>query len=202
MDYDYFFHPYDFKPSKNYCEKLFKIIEVIPAKPCHNKEICNFGAKVFRGATTMIAVSYWLIKVLCPKKIIYLGCDMNYKPNSNGNTHFYGKGSPDPLRKHISLKNLDAKLKRLWYFAQLNKVELYCYPNKSFSRLPYPQLNRDSYNYKFNFLEINKAKQIEKSILNEVCDNNFKRIENTKELVKKLELIDIHWQNSIKANEY
>ena len=49
---------------------------------------------------------YWALGALKPTIIAYLGCDMVYKGNK---THFYGKGTADPLRNDPTLKNLLSK---------------------------------------------------------------------------------------------
>ena len=42
-------------------------------------------------------------------------CDMHYP--ASGATHFYGQGSPDPLRADITLRSLEAKSARLMILA-------------------------------------------------------------------------------------
>lgn len=55
--------------------------------------------------------SYWALAALKPKVIAVLGCDMVYARASN--THFYGTGTADPLRKDVTLRSLEAKSARL-----------------------------------------------------------------------------------------
>jgi len=43
------------------------------------------------------------------------GCDMHYP--ATGQTHFYGQGTPDPLRPDITLQSLEAKSVRLMVMA-------------------------------------------------------------------------------------
>jgi hypothetical protein len=195
FEFDYFFHPYDFKPSRGFTGTRFRT-EIIPAKACNDQEISTFGPKAFRGATTMIAVSYWLIKVLRPKQITYIGCDMNYTPDKKGKTHFYGVGNPDPLRPHISLGNLGAKLKRLWYFADQNNVQLCRHPSQSFSRLPFLQSDR-GYSAHFDLQSVDQAILAEKSALPDVIGDDFARIERSVKLTAALNKIDQHWDSSI-----
>jgi hypothetical protein len=47
--------------------------------------------------------------------IAVLGCDMHYP--ATGPTHFYGTGTPDPLRADITLRSLEAKSARLMILA-------------------------------------------------------------------------------------
>lgn len=59
--------------------------------------------------------SYWALAALKPRVIALLGCDMVY--GGAKKTHFYGKGSADPLRADISLRSLEAKSARLMALA-------------------------------------------------------------------------------------
>ena len=61
---------------------------------------------------------YWALGALQPKVIAFLGCNMVY--DSAGDTHFYGKGAPDPLRKDVSLRSLEAKSARMALIAAEN----------------------------------------------------------------------------------
>jgi hypothetical protein len=61
--------------------------------------------------------AYWALADLKPTVIAVLGCDMNYP--KTGATHFYGTGTPDPLRTDITLRSLEAKASRLEALAAL-----------------------------------------------------------------------------------
>jgi hypothetical protein len=50
-----------------------------------------------------------------PAVMGFIGCDMVYP--AQGQTHFYGTGTADPLRVDISLRNLEAKSARLFLLA-------------------------------------------------------------------------------------
>jgi len=54
---------------------------------------------------------YWALDALRPRVMAFMGCDMVYP--TTGNTHFYGAGTADPLRKDITLQSLEAKSARL-----------------------------------------------------------------------------------------
>ena len=59
---------------------------------------------------------YWALGALRPSHISFIGCDMHYP--KTGKTHFYGKGTPDPLRDDISLMSLKAKSNRFLHISQ------------------------------------------------------------------------------------
>ncbi len=61
---------------------------------------------------------------------------------ATGPTHFYGQGTPDPLRRDITLRSLEAKSARLMVLAARQgcaMVNLSTGP----SRLVFPRANRD-----------------------------------------------------------
>ena len=66
----------------------------------------HFGGFVYAGGTMAFTAGYWALYKFKPHIIYYKGCDMVYKGEK---THFYGKGTADPLRKDKTLKNLLAK---------------------------------------------------------------------------------------------
>ena len=69
-----------------------------------------FGGFVYAGGTMAFTAGYWALYKFKPNLIGYIGCDMIY---NGSKTHFYGKGTPDPLRDDKTLKNLKAKSTRL-----------------------------------------------------------------------------------------
>lgn len=75
----------------------------------------HYGGFVYAGGTMAFTAAYWALGALKPAVIAMIGCDMVYP--STGNTHFYGTGAPDPLRKDISLRSLKAKSARLMALA-------------------------------------------------------------------------------------
>jgi hypothetical protein len=84
---------------------------------------------------------YWALHALHPRVIAVYGCDMHYP--ASGPTHFYGQGSPDPLRQDITLRSLEAKAARLMVLAARQgcaMVNLSTGP----SRLVFPRVSRGS----------------------------------------------------------
>lgn len=76
-----------------------------------------YGGFVWAGGTMAFTAGYWALHALKPKVLAYLGCDMVYAPS--GDTHFYGSGTQDPLRKDVTLRSLEAKSARLQAHAAL-----------------------------------------------------------------------------------
>ncbi|MEE4187231.1 MAG: hypothetical protein V2I76_02125 [Roseobacter sp.] len=74
-----------------------------------------YGGFVYAGGTMAFTAGYWALHALRPRVMAFLGCDMIYP--ASGPTHFYGKGSADPLRPDITLQDLGAKSARLGLIA-------------------------------------------------------------------------------------
>lgn len=74
-----------------------------------------YGGFVYAGGTMAFTAAYWALAALKPTVIAMLGCDMVYPKDTK--THFYGKGTADPLRNDISLRSLEAKSARLMVMA-------------------------------------------------------------------------------------
>ncbi|MEO0487694.1 MAG: hypothetical protein AAF092_17485 [Pseudomonadota bacterium] len=112
-DWDDLIYPYDFPADRmpTAIAPNQRVIEDDAFVPAQNA----FGGFLYAGATMAFTATYWALHALKPDVIAYLGCDMVYAPT--GATHFYGKGSPDPLRADISLRNLEAKSARAQGFA-------------------------------------------------------------------------------------
>jgi len=69
-------------------------------------------ARIFLGLPIYFTVSYWALHYLKPTHIGYIGFDMNYTPQQDGSTAFYGvgydmqkRGIPDPL---YQFRNIEA----------------------------------------------------------------------------------------------
>lgn len=75
----------------------------------------QFGGVVYAGGTMIFTTAYWALGALKPDVMAFFGCDLVY-PES-GPTHFYGTGTPDPLRKDVTLQSLEAKAARLQLIA-------------------------------------------------------------------------------------
>ena len=71
----------------------------------------RYGGFVLAGGTMAFTTGYWALDALRPRAMAFLGCDMVY-PRA-GQTHFYGTGTPDPLRDDLTLRDLGAKSARL-----------------------------------------------------------------------------------------
>ena len=84
----------------------------------------HFGGFVYAGGTMAFTAGYWALYKFKPQIIFTTGCDMVYKGEK---THFYGKGTADPLRKDKTLKNLLAKSARLEAIALLNNCKILTY---------------------------------------------------------------------------
>ena len=106
-DWDYCIFPDDFpenrRPNENNEQRLIGSEQYVPLQ---NK----YGGFVYSGGTMAFTAGYWVLGYFNPRAIAYIGCDMVYDEKK---THFYGRGTPDPLREDPSLKNLKAKSARL-----------------------------------------------------------------------------------------
>ena len=76
----------------------------------------QYGGFIYAGATMAFTAGYWVLGALRPSHISFIGCDMHYP--RTGKTHFYGNGTPDPLRDDISLMSLKAKSNRFLHISQ------------------------------------------------------------------------------------
>lgn len=114
-DWHYLVHPSDF-PSERQPQTLEPGQSIITADtyvPLQNQ----FGGFVYAGGTMAFTAAYWTLAALRPSVIAVLGCDMIYP--STTQTHFYGTGTPDPLRDDKTLRSLPAKSARLMILAAM-----------------------------------------------------------------------------------
>ena len=135
-DWDVAIHPHDFPAERQARpgpgQRVVTEAEFVPAQNA-------YGGFVYEGATMAFTSAYWALHVLRPSVIAVYGCDMQYP--ASGPTHFYGTGTPDPLRADITLRSLEAKSARLMVLAAMQGcavVNLSCGP----SRLILPRLAR------------------------------------------------------------
>ena len=135
-DWDHAVYPWDFpadrQPDPGPAQGVVTEAEFVPAQNA-------FGGFVYAGATMAYTAAYWALHALKPSVIAVFGCDMHYA--ATGPTHFYGTGAPDPLRKDITLRSLEAKSARLMVLAAMQgcaMVNLSTGP----SRLVFPRVAR------------------------------------------------------------
>ena len=128
-DWDYCIYPDDFpenrRPNENRDRKLIGSEQYVPIQ---NK----FGGFVYSGGTMAFTAGYWALGHFNPKAIAYIGCDMIY---DGEDTHFYGRGAPDPLREDPTLKNLKAKSARLEAIAASQNCSIFNLSKKPRSNL-------------------------------------------------------------------
>lgn len=136
-DWTHAIYPWDFPPDRHPVagpgQTLVTEADFVPAQNA-------YGGFVYAGATMAFTAAYWVLHALRPKVIATFGCDMQYP--ATGQTHFYGSGSPDPLRPDITLRSLEAKSARLMVVAARQgcaMVNLSPGP----SRLVFPYASRD-----------------------------------------------------------
>ncbi len=134
-DWDMAIYPWDFpedrQPVAGPGQRLVTEDDFVPAQNA-------YGGFVFAGATMAYTAGYWALDALQPSVIAVFGCDMHY---AGVQTHFYGSGTPDPLRRDITLRSLEAKSARLMVLAAMQgcaMVNLSTGP----SRLIFPRVAR------------------------------------------------------------
>ena len=96
----------------------------------------EFGGFIYAGGTMALTALYWALGEHMPSEIHILGCDMIY-PDA-GKTHFYGEGTPDPLRDDFTLRDLYAKSARFMCLAARNGCSTYNLSSTA-SRLCFPR---------------------------------------------------------------
>lgn len=137
-DWDSLIHPEDFEPDRlpsgtSDAQSIITAADYVPAQNA-------FGGFVYAGGTMAFTAGYWALFHHQPRVIAFIGCDMTYP--TEGNTHFYGTGTADPLRDDITLQSLEAKSARLEVIAArqgCSVVNLSSSP----SRLTYPRETPD-----------------------------------------------------------
>ncbi|MDP3196504.1 hypothetical protein [Tabrizicola sp.] len=111
-DWDLAIHPYDFPAERQAVagpgQRVVTEADFVSAQN-------DYGGFVYAGATMAFTAAYWALCALKPSVIAAYGCDMHY-PKA-GPTHFYGTGTPDPLRPDVTLRCLEAKSARLMLLA-------------------------------------------------------------------------------------
>ena len=111
-DWDDLVCPWDFPPDRRPVPQAHqRLILQDQFVPTQNQ----YGGFVYAGGTMAFTTADWMLSALRPRVLAVLGCDMHYP--ATGPTHFYGTGSPDPLREDITLRSLEAKSARLMILA-------------------------------------------------------------------------------------
>jgi hypothetical protein len=134
-NWDYLIHPEDF-PAERGPRVVDPAKQTIITADIYVPVQNAFGGFVYAGGTMAFTAGYWALGELKPDVMAFLGCDMNY---SGGNTHFYGKGEPDPLRDDVTLQSLEAKSARLMAFAALQNCVCVNLSEGETSRLIFPR---------------------------------------------------------------
>jgi hypothetical protein len=138
-DWDYCVFPEDFPDENRPLDPSSgqRLIQAEQFVPQQNK----YGGVVYVGGTMAFTTAYWVLGALKPDVMAFFGCDLVY-PES-GSTHFYGTGTPDPLRKDVTLQSLEAKAARLQLIAA--KYKCTCLNlSKDRSRLVFPRATLQS----------------------------------------------------------
>ena len=173
-DWSYSIFPTDFpevrRPNHSIGKRLISADDYVVEQ---NK----FGGFVYAGGTMAFTAAYWALAHFNPESLTFLGCDMIYDTE---NTHFYGKGTPDPLREDATLRNLEAKSARLEAFAFLLDCRLLNISKKEKSRLIFDRTSIDELNLltpvdkkKFNLKNIFKTINLEKKLNYFVADGKY-----------------------------
>ncbi len=136
-DWDDLIHPDDFPEDRwpNAPGRDQRVIRASDYVPIQNE----YGGFVYAGGTMAFTASYWALGALKPSVIAVMGCDMVY---DDAQTHFYGKGTADPLRKDVTLRSLEAKSARLMALAARQGCAMVNL-SKDKSRLVFPRAQLD-----------------------------------------------------------
>lgn len=136
-DWDAMIHPWDFPPERRpVAGPGQRIITQEAFVPAQNA----YGGFVYAGGTMAFTAAYWALHAERPGVIAAFGCDMHYP--ASGQTHFYGKGTADPLRDDITLRSLEAKSARLMVLAALQDCAMVNL-SQGRTRLVFPRVTRD-----------------------------------------------------------
>jgi hypothetical protein len=135
-DWDALIHPWDFpqdrRPLPGLGQAMIAQEDFVPAQN-------TFGGFVYAGGTMAFTAGYFALYAHHPRVIAMMGCDMHYP--KQGNTHFYGTGTADPLRNDLSLQSLEAKSARLMVLAAMQGCAMVNLSNGP-SRLVFPRVTR------------------------------------------------------------
>lgn len=134
-DWDDLVYPEDFDRARLPAQTTpaQRLIEADAFVPAQN----HYGGFVLSGGTMAFTAAYWALRDLSPRVLAFLGCDMVYP--SDKPTHFYGTGTPDPLRDDLSLRDLEAKSARLAMIAAAQGCACVNLSQSDESRLVFPR---------------------------------------------------------------
>ena len=137
-DWDALVHAWDFPkdriPTPDPGQTLITEDAFVPAQNA-------YGGFVYAGGTMAFTAAYWALHALRPRVLAVLGCNLHYP--ASGPTHFYGTGSPDPLRADVTLQSLEAKSARLMIHAARQGCAIVNLSHGP-SRQVFPRVGRDS----------------------------------------------------------
>jgi hypothetical protein len=140
-DWDDLIHPSDFPADRQPAsiasdQRVRTHRDYVPAVNAH-------GGFVFCGGTMAFTAGYWALEALRPRVMAYLGCDMIYA--AGGASHFYGRGTADPLRDDPTLQSLEAKSARLMLIAASLGCAIVNLSTIPASRLAFPRLGHSAF---------------------------------------------------------
>ena len=134
-DWDALIHPHDFpvqrRPVAVGSQRIVTEDDFVQAQNA-------YGGFVYAGGTMAFTAAYWALYAQKPRVIAVMGCDMHYPQGAR--THFYGTGTPDPLRADITLQSLEAKSARLMVIAALQGCAVVNLSVAGPTRLMYPRV--------------------------------------------------------------
>ena len=140
-DWDYLVYPEDFAPERLPISPL-KSSQQLIAAPEFVPQQNSFGGFVYAGGTMAFTAGYWALGALKPDLIAFLGCDMVYDTSTGESSHFYGQGTPDPLREDVTLQSLEAKSVRFMSLAHGQQCAVVNLSEQPESRLLFPRLSQ------------------------------------------------------------
>jgi len=155
-----------------------------------------FGGFVYAGGTMAFTAAYWVVAALQPSVIAFLGCDMVYTAT---HTHFYGKGTADPLRDDVTLRNLEAKSARFEMLASEQNCAVVNLSEQAESRLVFSRHTLEDVfrgkvithrNFKEKHVSIAKSREAELGYFVE-SGKYWKHVENFKP--KEIDALDQLW---------
>ena len=187
-DWDDMIHAWDFpehrRPTPDTGQRLITQDDFVLAQNA-------YGGFVYAGGTMAFTAAYWALDALRPTTIAVFGCDMHYP--ATGPTHFYGTGTPDPLRADITLRSLEAKSARLLILAAMQgcaMVNLSTGP----SRLVFPRATANALPAPaaFNQAITHQALQIERDLDYHVPSGRY-WLEADRFEVAQIDALDALW---------